>query len=305
MGLFNQVFPAKLRERLRNKAESPNATDDVRAINKRLNGNHPFLQTWRIHLSAWLDFCEEHVGLDRDRMRRLQILDDWRSWNQILNELRIPYFLARVYGMRIDYIKSFQGNRTADVQATSGKTVINVEVKTPGQEPPIVHRGARWLGKDTRSIEQALRAANKQFSHGKHNVLAIGTHLLEVPQVQRNDIFVSEAIYGHEVIASTVDTRTGRAIDEPHTEFMPDGRLQHNRFTRIGAVLVFGDGYSIATKKRRRARHKYHCTVYHNPYAEMPIPYEMFWGTKQLLFDEHGRSYWKWPDGITYTFGGY
>ena len=137
----------------------------------------------------------------------------------------------------------------------------------------------------------------------QHNVLAVGTHLLEVPQVQRNDMLVAEAIYGHEVITCTIDKRTGRPVDEPHTEFRPDGRLQHNRFTRIGAVLVFADGYT--TKKQPRAGYQYHCTVYHNYYAEMPIPYDMFWGTKQLLFDEHGRSYWKWPGGMTYTFSGY
>ena len=315
MEIFTKIFDGDFRKRLLTKAsKTDNAT--TRIIAGKLYGIHPNQLAWRIHLAAWLEFCKSAGGLDTDRISRLRLVNNWYAWNQVLNELRIPYFLARVYGMHIEYIKASQGQHTADIRATKEGISITVEIKTPGQEPPMPPEGSRWLGKDKRSITQALNAANKQFVHNEYNLLAIGMHLLEAPNVyiknikKKFDTFIIETLYSHEELAGPI----GGSIGNSYTTFIPNGELQPNkhqdnkpRFTRIGAVLAFDDWPFITTKRKRRCRacHQYHCTIYHNPYAKKPIPYELFWGTRQLLFDEEALPYWKWANGTTYTFNGY
>jgi hypothetical protein len=219
----------------------------------------------------------------------------------VLNELRIPYLLERVFGLKVNYTRAEVGRRTADVEVACGGTTLYIEIKTPGKEPAFPPEGARMLGADTAAISQALESANKQFLKGACNILALGAHLMEASPF-RWDVFLTNALYGQEIITCTLDSRTGRPLDQPHTEFRPDGRLQHNRFTRVSAVLVFNDSGT----DRVRAGRTYECAVYHNTfYAVQPLPLDIFRGAKQFLFDEHGRGKYIEQEGGMFTFRGY
>ena len=236
---------------------------------------------------------------------RLQSVHSWPIWNQALNEVRIPYLLARVFGMKIKYLCPRPGARTPDIQATGSDIALNVEIKTPGQGKLAEPGHAFWLGRDTGSIVQALKDANGQFAHGECNLLAIGAQLLEERRISEDNC-VFEALYGHEAIAGKIDTRTGNAVGEPYAKFIRDGKMQHNRFTRVAAVMIVTDGQPrVGVKRARRMSHQYHCAIFHNAYSKVKLPQNVFYGTRQLVFSDSGQATYVWPEGSSYTFWGY
>jgi len=301
MSLFAELFTKDVLGHLHEKTLAPGSSDDVKALDQVLNGEHRDQQSWRIHFSAWLDFCRDAGGLNEDRKNRLTKLDSWHAWQQTLNELRVPYFLHRVYGMGISYIQA----GGADVKASTANGPLEVEIKTPGEEPPFLNdTNCGFLGKDKKSITQNLQQAQKkQFKKGEQNLLVIAGHCLQTNPVS-NDTDLQEALYGHEVLRFSIDTQTGKGVGEPTIGFVRDGKLQHNRFTRIGAVLAFQDGRPFR-RWECPSGHQYQCCIYHNPYAEVPVSSELFRGTKQLIFDNQGRSLWKWENATNFTFRGY
>lgn len=300
MSAFIDVFGG-LRDDFHARASQPNASDDVRVLDQILNGPHPDHQAYRIHLAAWLEFCRELGGLTKDRISRLQSLGSMAEFDQVLNELRIPYFLHRVYGMDMEYVVG----GGVDVVARTQGSAISVEIKTPGQEAILPPPGARMLGKDEGSIVQALRSAARQFSTGEMNVLAVGGQCLERRPV-RDDLYVTQALYGREKLVGSLNVPTGQVAGNSfRSEFFPDGRLQHNRFTRIGAVLVFDDGYFLGPAPGYKAPHRYYVSLYHNPHASIRIPEALFPHTQQLCFDALGRLFWRNRDHTTFTFRGY
>jgi len=165
MDAFEQVYDSRLRGQLSQHAAARPDDHHLRAANTLLNGIHPAQQAWRVHLSAWLDFCKDKRGLDSDRLARLRKVDNWHAWQQAISEIALPYFLGRVYGMSIRYVSA----GGPDVLAEKGQLRLSIEIKTPGQDPPYrAIGGTRYLGKDEESIEQALRNANGQFSRGEN-----------------------------------------------------------------------------------------------------------------------------------------
>jgi len=301
---FNKFFPKEKREELQAKAERTDPSRHIETLDFLMNSRDPVQEAWRIHLTAWLEFCESHSGLTADRAARLTKLDDWEAWVQVLNELTIPYFLERVFGAKVTYIPETVSQKTADIRLDKQDQTVYVEIKTPGrgsQKPP---SGTGRSAKDTKSIKSAISAANEQFDRKHINILALGADLLEVSP-SRRDCFVIEALYGTEKLSFSINLNTGARSGPMETVFAPDGKLQPKRFTRVSAVIVFRDESGYPISQHHKAPHAYHCAVYHNPHAISKLPVSCFLGVQQLVFDTNGA-----PQGLNlgntrYTFRGY
>ena len=304
MNAFTTVFTRDIRDRLHEQALAPRASLHVLVIDRLLNGDHRAWKDWRVHARAWLDFGDRHGGLDNDRAARLRRTDDWFAWNQVLNEFRVPYFLWRAYGFEVEYVRPQQGVRTPDLRATKGELRLAVEVKTPGREGPWPpRRGARLVGADKDTLRRCIGYANRQFLPEENNLLVVGAQLLEVRLVL-NDTFVKQAIYGEDVIRGWTDLDSGRGAC--WNQFVPNGRLRPARFTRVSAVMLFDDSYSVLVPHflhGQEAPHQYHVSVYHNPYSQRPLSKQVFDGTRQMAFDDNGCGYYECPAGLTYSWG--
>jgi len=310
---FSRVFSSQVRDALRQQAGRQRWPHKTIVLHRLLNACDPDCEAWRIHLAAWLEFGEKHGALDNDRVSRLRLVHDWNAWNQVLNELRIPYFLARVYRLSVKYLPPTHGRKTPDVRIVSGKCQVNVEIKTPGNTPPFDMGRARTLGADTATMKGAIAQANNQFRRGEINLLAIGCQLLQVCPA-KDDQYLRRALIGQHVLTWPVNVVTGET-GQPYTEFRQDGKFQPERFTRVSGVLALSDTpYGadmrlVENRTKYRAPHQYHCVVHHNPYAIRRLDPDLLWGTRQLVWHQDGSGGYSaeylWPEGRTYTFRGY
>jgi len=179
---------------------------------------------------------------------------------------------------------------------------IRVEVKAAYRETP---EDYCW-GDDADAIARCLGYANKQFPSEGRNILVIVPDLKWPVHADRRQLI--HALIGEEAITLTINRRTGDAVGEPQSRFVPDGSfLKRKRddgrnlkqdgrpaYTRVGAVVSI-EGTPVeqdSCPMNTWIEHK--VLVAHNPYATNPIPQDMWQDYPQLVKQDDRLV---WTDG--------
>jgi hypothetical protein len=255
-------------------------------------------QVLRAYKSAWevYLFAAFACGLfegahGADLRARLTGTDD-DNFRSAMSECLAAWYLAGRRRLRIEPRPEGRPGHPLEFVLAIPDGDINVEVKAPYR--PIT--GDVFWGDDADALQQALRAANKQFEAGARNLLVV------IPQL-RVSIFewrtpIERAFIGETVIQIPIDTRTGgpagpttfpfkQSGDFAKTWRSPQGEAKWiPRHTRVAAAL-FLDDYADGREVKHRA------LIVHNPNASVPLPRDL-WSDIPEFVCESGR--WRWSD---------
>jgi len=312
----------------------PCPSDEMKADEMR------FYRAWK---AAWDTYIftafacgmfEGEKGKDLHGRLRGTDPDGFRS---AMAECLTCWFLAGRMRFPLDVFASGRDGKNLDMRLVLPEGDIGIEVKAPFREAPRPKPGenvAVWSGDDADKVTQCLKAANKQFSDDKPNILAIIPRLRIPIFSHRHDLV--KAAYGQTKITFKVDTRTGQG-GPPELRFFPDGkflstRLPNDRplkkdrlpaYRRISAILCieeriaerypFPDPYVLSDeehqheiwpiwdKARQMHFHRdnqkwidHDVLVLHNPHAYRPLPQDMWREFPQFVPMGHEM---KWTDG--------
>lgn len=216
-------------------------------------------------------------------MRRLRKPEDYAAWKATHNELLVPYFFAKAFGLTISFTIVPTQKGQGDFQIIHPKGRVIVEVKTPRGDDPNLEGpqgGAHW-GWDEELIKPVFLDAAGQLRRGNLNLVVICTHLC----TRIHDSMPFERLlYGEDIIAATFDPETGN-VGEPRTEFRPNGELLRHkpkRYTRISAVASLRtDAYCDGPFDLRVIQVQF--AVLHNCHASCPISAQVFRRAEQFL----------------------
>ncbi|MCC6795254.1 MAG: hypothetical protein IT366_09060 [Candidatus Hydrogenedentes bacterium] len=189
---------------------------------------------------------------------------------------------------------------------------MNAEVKAPYRAIPEDEDG--WWGDESDMVQRVVEEANKQFSADQPNLLILTPTFRRSVFEGRGQLV--RGLFGKEVIAFTIDNRTGAAIGEPWSEFRPDGPFlatkQKNgrwfkpsrqpRNTKVAAVLCieerlnwnrcyFSGDHVFDESPFNRSWIEHDVLLAHNPHATHPIRQDI-WGDIPQLIPQDGKMVW-------------
>lgn len=279
------------------QASGPRPSDAETSVN---------LRKWRAVKAAWEAYldaafaCGMFDGTDGKDLRARLTGTDANTFRGAMAECMACWFFVGRLGLQVSPRPPGRKGRNLDLGVIVDNLCICVEVKAPHRE---LTEDVHW-GDDSDIIARCLDDAQKQFNAGQHNVLVLVPTLRMRVYDWRNQII--HALFGKEVIALAIDRRTGSAVGEPSSEFVPDGRLlatvrKDGRWlkpngmpknTKIGAVLCIEEqlvGMHDGPLHQSWIDHK--ALVLHNPHATHPIPRGIWRDIPQLVPDK-GRMVW-------------
>lgn len=280
MAILHEVYTPEILEWISTKAQ---ADSGFNLLHQTLVGSRGRLPIDREHFAKLLSFARDHNGLDADRLERLRKPEDYAAWKAVYNELLVPYFFTKVFGLRISFVVNPMQKGQGDFLIVHPKGHVVVEVKTPRGDDPNFEGpqgGVHW-GWDEELIETAFLQAAGQLRKGNLNLVVICTQLC----VWIHDWMPFERLlYGEDVIVAAFDPRTGNT-GEPRNEFRPDGELlrgKKKRHTRISAVASFRtDAYCAGPFDSQVMQVQF--AVLHNYFAKCPIARSVFRRAEQFL----------------------
>jgi hypothetical protein len=274
--VLHEIYTPAAIESIRTRAESDSG---FKLLHQMLTGANEHLAVDRAHFAKCLRFAREHNGLDVDRLHRLGDPSDYAAWRAVYNELLVPYFFAKAFGLTVCFTVNPTQKGQGDFEIIHRRGRVIVEVKTPrGDDPNLegpqdtVHWG--W---DEGLIRPPFLQAARQLQKGNLNLVVICTDLCAW---MHDGMAFERLLYGQEIIAATFDSKTGRT-GEPRTEFRLDGELLRHRpkrHTRISAVASICAGpFDDAQVMQIQF------AVLHNYFASCPIPPQVFHRAEQFL----------------------
>jgi hypothetical protein len=176
LAVLHEVYTPEIIGSLTTRADSDKG---LNLLHGMLTGANERLAVDRAHFAKCLRFAKEHNGLDPDRLRRLRTPGDYAAWKAAHNELLVPYFFAKAFGLTVSFIVNPTQKGQGDFQVVHPRGRIVVEVKTPrGDDPNLegpqdsVHEG--W---DEELIKPVFLDAARQLQRGNRNLVVVCTQL--------------------------------------------------------------------------------------------------------------------------------
>ena len=100
MAVFDDVYTPEIIERISTRARSDNG---LSLLYQMLTGANRHLAVDRAHLAKLLHFAKEKDGLDTDRLSRLRQPENYAAWRAVHNELLVPYFFRKAFGLTVAF----------------------------------------------------------------------------------------------------------------------------------------------------------------------------------------------------------
>ena len=286
---------------------------------------------WEVYIAASFvcGFFESAGGSD---LRERLIGEDDDGFRSGMAECMACWFFAGKHGLVVTPYPVGRPGKNLDMLVKLTSQDVHVEVKAPYRKRPT--GDTIWHGEDSDAIANCVKAANKQFSTDRTNILVIAPEL-------RLDLYgcrfqLVKACFGQEKITALIDKRTGGPAGPVGTKFFPDGKFlnpyrpngKHMKpdgqpaFTRVSAVItieeVFQHRYPYADPfvlpkdnsawlswKRQNDLHysaknyswiEHQVLVAYNPFARHPLSTEVF--EQHVRFMDLGKGF-GWTDGHT------
>jgi hypothetical protein len=245
---------------------------------------------------AWESYLEaaKDCGLldDAELVENLTGTDD-DSFRGALAECNAAWFLRQL-GLTVAPKPEPKNGKNIDFAVVRGELTFYVEVKAP-YVPQLTNHGS---GDDAHVLRGRVEAAGTQFKKGRCNVLLL------VP-VLRTSIHsfgeqLVKAVLGEHALRISVSLDPSVKAPPPELVFKQDGKLARLHpqpdgsvkadLTRISAVVSLEYVFGYNDREEREVRPR--VTVVHNPFAEVPLPAEVFAPFPQLVRRDDGDMEW-------------
>lgn len=255
----------------------------------RGENEHPKLD--RIHLDKCLRFAQENGGLDADKISRLSDPNNFHEWQSTYNELLVPYFFAKVFKHKIEFVINPEKEGLGDFHVAHPEGKVVVEVKTPRGDDPDMQgpKESVHAGLDEGLLKSVFLDGARQLERGNKNLIIICTQLCAWIRDWKP---FEKLFYGQEVITAAFDNKVGRVVEPMRAKFTPDGELNRyrkKRFTRISAIASFkNDIYLGSPFSENIQQIRFH--VLHNCFAFNPINPNVFSGADQFIPDKSKKA---------------
>lgn len=257
-------------------------------------------QIRREAFNNYLEVGYRHDALDTDLTRRLQSAE-WDQFIQARNELMSAWYFETELRKTLRFRPPGNGQSVGEFEVVvQGGVDIFVEVKSPWRQPPPNHV---WSGHDGPHIRQNVDRARRQLPNDRPTLVIVSGNL----PGGLSDPFsgMVQALYGEPVIRIPIgEDAQGLATEEG---LQPSGLFQPTANTRISAVATLeelvGSPYLDSILRHILSGEqtpidetaamnvlKYSFKIYHNPYARMPIPSDVFRGSHQLIRSADGTQ---------------
>lgn len=99
--VFHEVYTPFTLSRIDERAKLDKG---LQGLNWILKGDTKYPQINRTHLDKCFCFAKEKGGLDTDKKSRLSNPKDFHEWQSVYNELLVPYFFAKVFKLKIEFV---------------------------------------------------------------------------------------------------------------------------------------------------------------------------------------------------------
>jgi len=273
--VFHEVYTPQSLSKIDERAKLDKG---LQGLNGILKGDTDYPQINRTHLDKCFCFAKEKEGLDNDKISRLRNPKDFHEWYSVYNELLVPYFFAKVFKHKIEFVTNPAKKGLGDFHIVHPKGNVVVEVKTTPKNDDAFSNGqknAEYSGYGDEFIKSVLKDAFDQLRPGTRNLVIICPQLCT--WIQTSEAF-RWYLYGKEVwIYEEGKFRTA---------IVPNGELLKHRkprFTRVSAVGSFRI-YSVPYPKRKDL--PVSLTLFHNYFAKKQIPLDVFERVEQYVINE-------------------
>lgn len=256
----------------------------MQGLNWILRSDNKYPKIDRVHIDKCLCFAKENGGLDADKISRLSNPYNFHEWKSTYNELLVPYFFAKVFKLKIEFVTNPNKKGLGDFRIVHPKGPVIVEVKTPKGDDPNMEgpKESVHTGLDEDLLKSVFLDGARQLTRGNKNLVVICTQLCA--WINNWKPF-EKLFYGQEVITATFNSKLGRIVEPIRTKFIPDGELNRHkkkRFTRISAIASLSDGiYCNSRFSEHIQQIQFH--VLHNYFASKPINPNIFSGADQFV----------------------
>ena len=275
--VFYEVYTPEALKRIDERAKHD---EGLRGLNGILKGDNEYPQINRTHLDKCFCFAKEKGGLDTDKKSRLSNPNNFHEWLSVYNELLVPYFFAKVFKLKIEFVTNPVKKGLGDFHIIHPKGKVVVEVKTPKGDDASSNdkKHAEYSGYGDEFIKSVFKKAFKQLCPGKRNLVIICPELCRWIRISEAFIWY---LYGKEAM-----------IDEEgmlRTAIVPNGKLLKHPpcFTRISTVGYFRIDY---VQYSNRKGLPVSLTLFHNYFAKEQIPLDMFESIEQYVVNESSIS---------------
>jgi hypothetical protein len=229
---------------------------------------------------------------DAEIVANLTGTDD-ESFRGALAECNAAWFLRQL-GIAVKPKPEPKDGKNIDFAVTRETSTFYVEVKAPFV-PQLTNHGS---GDDSKALRGRVEAAGEQFKKGRCNFLFLVPVLRTSIHSFREQLV--KAVLGEHALLISVSLDPTVKAPPPALVFKQDGKLARlhpqadgsvkTDLTRISEVvsLEYVFGYNDRDEREVRPR----VTVVHNPFAEVPLPAEVFVPFPQLVRRDDGDMEW-------------
>lgn len=237
----------------------------------------------QLEFDKYLGLAFRHNIVEDDLLKRLKN-NQWDVFFQARNELMAAFIIENI-GHSITFHPHGRGNAKGEFTIHIESGDIFSEVKSPIRKPA----NHVWTGNDAATIRKVIRdAANKQLDKNKMNLLIFaGDMKASITHEYKSGVI--EALYGsHKLV---FDVSESGLEGSPEIEFEPSGLFQPHRNTRISAVATLED-------RLTENGLYYKLNIFHNPFAAMYIPLNVFSSCKQFVLNSVTNTM-EWVEAYT------
>lgn len=286
--VFHEVYTPDVLNRITERAKHDKGLQGLIWI---LRGDNEYPKIDRIHLDKCLCFAKENGGLDADKISRLSNPNDFHGWQSTYNELLVPYFFAKVFKLKIEFVINPEKKGLGDFHIVHPEGNVIVEVKTPKGDDPDMQgpKESVHAGLDEDLLKSVFFDGARQLKRGNKNLIVICTQLCAWIRDWRP---FEKLFYGKEVITAAFDNKIGRVVEPMKTKFIPDGELNRRkkkRFTRISAIASFKNDIYCGSPFSEEEQ-QFQFTLLHNYHAVCPIDQNLFPYVEQFIPDKERGS---------------
>lgn len=279
--VFHEVYTSQALSKITERAK---CDEGLRNLDGILKGDNEYLKIDRVHLDKCLRFAKDNGGLDADRIRRLADPENYHIWQAVHNELLVPYFFAKVFKHKIEFVINPEKKGLGDFHIVHPEEMVIVEVKTPKGDDPDMQgpKESVHAGLDEGLLRSVFLDGARQLKRGNKNLIVICTQLCAWIRDWRP---FEKLFHGQEKIAAAFDTKLGRIVEPIKTKFIPDGELNRHkrkRFTRISAIASFRNDHYCGSPFSEEAK-QIQFALLHNYHALCPIGPNLFPDAEQFI----------------------